>query len=279
MKSKLFRRVADHAWLLGACRDWETLRAMKSRPPRGAPPPSLRFRRLEPAVLYRPGSTDVQVAWEIFRQRQYACALPWRFDTIVDCGASVGMFAAFALRERGEPFSRYVAVEADPEAFRMLERQIDSLGLRATSRTIEAAAWSVDGEVRFDDSGPSWAHRVSSEGRRRVRAMRLESILDEASLDQCDLLKLDIEGGEREVLPSIRDWGPRVRAVVAELHDGLDYRWFARVTSDAGFRPYPPGALFRDHPGAIRNDVVPDRMPRRIERARRPAAKGSPSTR
>ncbi len=117
------------------------------------------------------------------------------------------------------------------------------------------AAWEHDGEVRFDDRGPSWRRHVAAGGAVRVRAMMIESILDAAGPAECDLLKLDIEGGERTVLPRMKSWGPRVRRVVAELHDGLDYAWFADIADSAGFEPFPPGALFRAHPGAIRRDV------------------------
>jgi hypothetical protein len=86
-----------------------------------------------------------------------------------------------------------------------------------------------------------------------VPGLRIESILDAAGLQECDLLKLDIEGGERTVLPEMPQWGPRVRAVVVELHDGLDYAWFAAHARRANFHPYPAGELFLTHPSALRD--------------------------
>jgi FkbM family methyltransferase len=265
----LLRRARNNLWLLGACRDWRTLRAMKSRAEGGAQgPQTLRFRGLDAPVLYRPDSTDIAVAWELFRGREYDCTLGWEFKSVVDCGANVGMFLAFVvMRLRGRPF-RYAGVEADPEAFAMLERQVAGLGVGACSRLIHAAAWSHDGEVRFDDQGPSWARHVMASGGKCVRAATIESLLDEAGLPECDLLKLDIEGGERVVLPRMKSWGARVRVVVAELHDGLDYRWFAAIAEDAGFEPFAPGQLFRSHPGAIRRDVARDLMKRSLPRQR-----------
>ena len=246
-------RVRDNLWLLGECRDWPTLRAMKKRTSRGAADvQQLRLRAVGAPILYRPGTTDVSVAWELFHLREYDCAREWDFETVVDCGANVGMFLAFAVMKGGPSLRRYVGVEADGAAFGVLERQAVGMAVQGRSVLLQAAAWHADGEVRFDDRGPSWARHVSEDGETRVRAMTIESILDAAGLEQCDLLKLDIEGGERTVLPGMRSWGPRVRSVVAELHDGLDYRWFAAVADDAGFEPFPPGALFRAHPGAIR---------------------------
>lgn len=253
----ILRKVRDNLWLLGACRDLRTMRAMKSRAPRSeeAVQP-LRFRSLESPVLYRRDSTDISVAWELFRTREYECTRGWDFPRVVDCGANVGMFLAYAVMKMDGRLARYVGVEADREAFEMLEKQARTLELGSKSQLLHAAAWDSDGEVSFDNRGPSWGRHVSSSGGARVRAMTVDSILDEAGLDQCDLLKLDIEGGERSVLPQIVHWGPRVRTVVAELHDGLDYTWFATHAHKAGFQPFAPGKLFRAHPSAVRRDVM-----------------------
>jgi FkbM family methyltransferase len=216
---------------------------------------ALRFRALDSPVLYRPGTTDISVAWELFQGEEYACTRPWDFHTVVDCGANVGMFLAFAVMKTGGRLHRYVGVEADRAAFTTLERQASALGVVLRSCLLNAAAWERDGVVSFDDQGPSWARHVSDSGGTRVHALSVSSILDAAGLEQCDLLKLDIEGAERAVLPQMREWGPRVRTVVAELHDHLDYPWFAAIADDAGFEPFPPGRLFRSHPGAVRRDV------------------------
>jgi FkbM family methyltransferase len=249
----LLSRMRNNVWLLKTCRDWSTVSAMKLHTAEStADVLPLRFRALQNPVLYRPGSTDISVAWELFHLREYECSRPWSYRTVVDCGANVGMFLAFVLMKLERGLLQYAGVEADPDSFRLLERQVRALDLGARSHLIHAAAWHADGDVWFDDEGPSWARHVRESGGRRVRALSIDSILDEAGLAECDLLKLDIEGGERTVLPQMKTWGPRVGTVVAELHDGLDYPWFASIADDAGFEPYPPGALFRAHPSAVR---------------------------
>ena len=250
----LLGRVRDNLWLLGECRDWPTLRAMKRREAKGREVRRLHLRAVGSPILYRPGTSDVSVAWELFHRREYDCARGWEFPTVVDCGANVGMFLTFAVMQMGSRLRRYVGVEADRSAFRLLERQSDSADVRDRSVLLEAAVWDHDGEVRFEDRGPSWGRHVSEDGAARVRAMTIESILDAAGLEECDLLKLDIEGGERAVLPRMPAWGQRVRAVVAELHGDLDYAWFAGIAESAGFQPFRAGELFRAHPSALRRD-------------------------
>jgi FkbM family methyltransferase len=251
--TSLLRKVQDNLWLLGTCRDWRTLRAMKNpRTPLAKDVQALRFRGLGSPLLYRPGTSDVSVAWEVFQRREYDCLRAWDFERVVDCGANVGMFLAFAVMKMGERLRRYVGVEADRDSFGLLELQPAAVAVRSKSLLLQVAAWEHDGEVRFDDRGPSWGRHVSTGTGTRVRAMTIESILDAAGLEECDLLKLDIEGGESTVLPRMKSWGPRVRTVVAELHHGLDYPWFAGIAESAGFEPFPPGKLFRAHPAAIR---------------------------
>jgi hypothetical protein len=84
-------------------------------------------------------------------------------------------------------------------------------------------------------------------------------LLDRARLDEVDLLKLDIEGGEKAVLESISSWRDRVNVVVVEGRGNerpFDYEWFAAVVRAAGFTPLPRSTLFFGLPCAVRNDVM-----------------------
>lgn len=253
----LANRVAQNFWLIGIARDAATVAALKGK---AAPLPDgerfgrLRLRGLAGPVLFRPAATDVKVVWELFHKREYQFVPGgWPFQTVVDCGANVGMFMAWVLRTGGASVTRYVGVEPDVDSFELLREQVRSQSFDGRATLFQAAVWERDGSVSFDDTGASWSHHVSEGGGgRAVRAMTVGTILDEAKLPSCDLLKLDIEGGERQVLAALRPSAARVDALVAELHQGLDYRWFADVVSAAGFLPAPAGKLFRLHPGAVR---------------------------
>jgi hypothetical protein len=103
----LLKQVQDNLWLLGACRDWRTVRAMKGTASRtGEQVRPLHLRALDHPVLYRPGTTDISVAWELFQQEEYACTRPWDFATVVDCGANVGMFMAYVVMKMNGRLSR-----------------------------------------------------------------------------------------------------------------------------------------------------------------------------
>lgn len=250
----LLEKVANNYWLLQVCRDratWHGLKRARSLGVGLAGPHELRLRGLDRPLLYRPGSSDLLVAWELFRTGEYDVSRGFPFRSVVDCGANSGFFLGWFLRRTHGDFDRYVGVEADRDSFEALGRQAGALGVHHRCSLIHAAAWSHDEMVRFDDDGPSWGHSVSDTGRVEVRGLSIGSILDAAGMARCDLLKLDIEGGEKSVLES-KGWAQRVDVTVAELHGGLDYEWFARTMRAQGHVPVPAGQLFRAHPGTIR---------------------------
>jgi FkbM family methyltransferase len=269
LRMGLAEKVANNYWLLQVAQDPSTRNRLKHAREVGAPhslPHELRLRGLDGPLCYRPGTTDLLVVWELFRTGEYDVKGNFPFRSVIDCGANCGYFLGWLLRRTRGSLERYVGVEADRDSFAALERQVQAFGLNERSSLLHAAAWGHDGVVSFDDEGPSWGHKVGAGGRASVPSLSIGSILDAARLERVDLLKLDIEGGEKVVLES-DGWADRVDAVVAELHGGLDYAWFSETMRARDFVAAPPGALFRSHPGAIRRgsrfEALAQRVPNR----------------
>jgi FkbM family methyltransferase len=179
-------------------------------------------------VLVRPGTTDVSVFNTTYRSKQYDYDLAQPPRVIVDAGAYTGLSAAyFASRYPG---ATVIAIEPDGTNFDMLVRNTSGL---ANVHAIRAALWSSSGSVELTDPGAgAWAFRVAETGdsgsarpglaevtRNQVPAITISEIMAQYSLSCIDLLKLDIEGSEKEVLASSAPWIADVRAICIELHD------------------------------------------------------------
>ena len=54
-----------------------------------------------------------------------------------------------------------------------------------------------------------------------VQGMTLDAIMAEKALSFIDVLKIDIEGAEKEVFENSSNWIDRVRIIIAELHDHI----------------------------------------------------------
>lgn len=136
---------------------------------------------------------------------------------IVDVGAHIGMASIlFALKY---PSARIIAIEPESSNFAALVR--NTAGYNAIM-PIQAALWHQDGDVRL---GPSKAHvkgafAVTQNGAQKVRSVTMETLMREAKIDSIDLLKMDIEGAEKEVFDSAT-WMSKVQVLAIELHDRL----------------------------------------------------------
>jgi FkbM family methyltransferase len=140
----------------------------------------------------------------------------------VDVGANVGTYAMVLARQVGAG-GQVIAIEPHPVTHARLAFN------RAASDTtqvtlVAAAAGPSDGELLIETDGDNLgaSHIVSGErtGKAiRVPSLRLQRILDDASVSHVDALKIDVEGFEDRVLTGFFKEAPQSlwpRAVVIE---------------------------------------------------------------
>jgi FkbM family methyltransferase len=88
-----------------------------------------------------------------------------------------------------------------------------------------------------------------------VQTRRIPEILDDLGWPRVDLLKLDIEGLERDILADGADWLSRSGLIVFELHQNNSTDEIAAILSRAGYslerigirRPNLPGKAVREN--------------------------------
>lgn len=173
-----------------------------------------------PRMTLRAGTSDIATFVQVFREREYSLPLRGQVRTIIDAGANVGLSSLyFATRF---PQARIIAIEPEPANFELLRANIVNHRLIAP---VWAALAAEDGEVRIVDPGQgNWAFRTWGHGPEgatgvAVPALSLDSILGHFGLDHVDVLKMDIEGAEKEVLEHCAPWIDRIGVLVVELHD------------------------------------------------------------
>jgi FkbM family methyltransferase len=171
------------------------------------------------------GTSDVAVLDEVFRLEYYslpsrpAVHLSRRKRAIraVDLGAHIGLFGLFILRQY--PSAHVVAFEPDPVNFRALSGTIASNRSRTRCwEAVPACAACADGNVPFAAG--------ESLGSRMVAAPEAANITVPARdvfgyLEDVDILKIDIEGGEWALLddPRFGDVSPEL--LFLEYHPHL----------------------------------------------------------
>jgi len=191
-------------------------------------------------VWLRPRTSDPATFREVLLWREYDFAIEGPDPTvIVDVGANIGLSAIwFATRF---PSARIICLEPESDNFALLERNIAPY---PSITALRAALWSTRGTLAIGDplQAGGWAFQTSEADLAHqgalghVEGLTMMDVLDRFSLERIDLLKVDIEGAEREVFasPDVPAWIGRVDAIAVELHDrfklGCSRAFFAAVS-------------------------------------------------
>jgi FkbM family methyltransferase len=186
----------------------------------------LRVKREELAFPFelRLPSSDSSVYRQVFLEREYEFEVRREPEVIVDGGANIGLTSIyFASRY---PRAMILAVEPETSNFALLCKNVAPY---PGVIPVQAALWSEDGEIDVlkNDMG-KWAFMTRSAGDEdahpgefveRTRATTVGALMREHGLERIDILKLDVEGAERELFADCSAWLGAVDAIVIELHD------------------------------------------------------------
>ncbi len=182
--------------------------------------PGYAGRRLE----VRLGTSDLEVFREVFYRREFEIGPLETPRYIIDAGANAGFSTAYFALEY--PDARILAVELEPSNFRQLIRNAKGL---TNVVPIQAGLWGSPGRLRIVDSGKGkWAYSAApadaiddGSDDRTVQSVTVSQLMEQLGAERIGILKLDIEGGEREVLRDSALWIDRVDCLIVELHDRL----------------------------------------------------------
>ncbi|MDB4385088.1 FkbM family methyltransferase [Opitutaceae bacterium] len=154
---------------------------------------------------------------ELFLEEVYRHLPRSKQVKILDLGAHVGL-TEYYLLERF-PHAKIVAVEADEHNFALLRENHKQFGWSQV-KLVNAAVTGHAGDVQFyPNSIDSMAGHVGSESDADSSAKKIKSVtLSSLLTGPVSLLKIDIEGAEREVLLEARNQLPLAETIICEFH-------------------------------------------------------------
>lgn len=159
---------------------------------------------------------DIDIFYEVFWKKTYAehlSILKEEPKIIVDLGAHIGITSTYLSLKY--PDAKIYAVEASTENFELLKNNTKSF---KNIECIHAAAYFEDGFVNFSNNELSYNQRISKNGI-STEAISIESLKTKFSLSDIDLMKIDIEGGEIELLSKNNSWLSSVENIIIEIHN------------------------------------------------------------
>ncbi len=214
---KALRHLVEHVVHLGPAMAARVLYLKKRSPGAEA---VIRSPHLAGPLTVRTGTSDLAIFDEVVMQRGYDLELPGPPRTIVDAGANIGMASLWFKKKY--PDTTIIAVEPDADNFALL--LLNTSGLKGVI-PLQAAIAPVDGVLGLDrDAGRASSFRTRGlrPGEPGVRAISIPTLMHEHGLDHIDLLKVDIEGAEKELFEAADlGWLDKVGSIAIELHDRM----------------------------------------------------------
>ncbi len=183
--------------------------------------------RRRPGVFHlRHGSGDVLILNKIFARdpatssyeppAAVAAALDaTRAPRILDVGANIGLFGVYALGRW--PEARITSFEPDPDNFRVLDLTVRANRREGSWDDVPAAVSNADGELVFAPGDGAKSHLSPTAADEATITVPAVDFFDQLG-DGVDLVKMDIEGGEWQILADPRLATAPIKVIRLEWH-------------------------------------------------------------
>ena len=185
-------------------------------------------------LTLRPFAGDLFVLYEVLAFNVYHIApslLPTgNVRVIVDCGANIGITSLFLAARY--PRAKILSVEPHPENFVLLKTNVETVPRILPIRA--CITGTPQSTVRFTADQAAWGNRIARDSHGiLVPAITIDELCEQNAIEKIDLLKLDIEGAEKQVLEN-GTFLARTEHIIVELHGEYGFQCFQRDIAPHG---------------------------------------------
>ena len=167
---------------------------------------------------------DDQIFNEVILKRSYqGLSQKHTVNRILDLGSNIGLSAISFLSEY--PNAEIAVMEPDQDNYKMLQENTKSYNeSKKRVHYFNAAVYNRETELFIDNPnvgshGFRMAETRGRDDKASVQAVTINNLLTQLGWDQVDIIKVDIEGAEKELFSSNTEWIGRARYLIVETHD------------------------------------------------------------
>ena len=177
-------------------------------------------------IYLKCGTSDIGMFDQIFAKQEYDFVVQKPPEVIVDAGANIGLASIFFANRY--PDARIIAIEPESSNYEMLKMNVAPY---VNIIPLHAVLWCKNEEIKLVDPGLGECGFMTKgkenngeelgSMRHKVLGMTVDTIMEKYGLKRIDILKIDIEGAEREVFKDTSAWIEKIDALVIELHERM----------------------------------------------------------
>ncbi|MGV9003499.1 FkbM family methyltransferase [Flavobacterium sp.] len=181
-------------------------------------------------------SSDLNVFAQIYKYEEYKPLVetfkkyfPERNSlNIIDAGSNIGLTSVYL--DKFFPNSTFMVIEPDCSNFESISFNLANNEIKNVVK-VKGGLWSKNTYLKiikdFRDK-KDWSIRVEETNEKsELQAFSIPFLMTEYNFDYIDILKMDIEGSEKEVLTSMDanvEFLAKTKCVAIEIHDEFDCR-------------------------------------------------------
>jgi FkbM family methyltransferase len=201
-------------------------------------------------------SSDLNVFAQIYQYNEYkplveAFQVHFPNDkklNIIDAGSNIGLTSVYL--SNYFPGSNFIAIEPDTSNFESVSYNLDANGILNAAK-VKGGLWSKNTNLKivndFRDQ-KDWSIRVeetTEDG--DLKAFSIQSLIKEHNFETIDLLKIDIEGSEKEVFTGVGadvSFLAKTKCIAIEIHDEFNCRTdINEILTNYNFKYFDSGEL------------------------------------
>jgi FkbM family methyltransferase len=169
----------------------------------------------------RKNTSDENAFWQVFVEKEYDIKIDFQPKLIIDGGANIGC-AVLWFRKKF-PEAQIIAIEPEESNFKILQKNTEKL---KNIKIIQAGIWNKNASLKIKNSGlGNWGFETKESAdndKNSTAAITIDKILADSGYEEIDILKLDIEGSEKEVFESgYENWLGKTKVIIIELHERM----------------------------------------------------------
>jgi FkbM family methyltransferase len=149
--------------------------------------------------------------------------IPLNFDPkyIIDGGGNIGLTACFFATKF--PKAIIITVEPDTENYKLLQLNCKPY---SNIHTLQCGIWKNNTNLKIENThvgnNAFTVTETNEATAETIKAVTVSAVMEQFNMPHIDVLKLDIEGSEKEVFEeNFETWLPLTKVLIIELHDKM----------------------------------------------------------
>lgn len=183
-------------------------------------------KELKAPFYLRLKTSDLPTFDQVFMNQDYDFRTSKPPEVIVDAGSNIGLATIWFANKY--PNAKIIAIEPEKSNFEMLKKNIAPY---SNTIPVQAALWHKNEEINLIDPGlGKWGFMTEMKNPSEslpgttchtVQGMTIAKIMQDFNVEKIDILKMDIEGAEKEVFIDSSSWISKVNSIIIELHERM----------------------------------------------------------